>query len=92
MLRELGRVARERVTPEELARAKSFLLGQFNLDRRTNARLAWYQAFFEAAGVGYDFADRYMKAVQSVTADDLLRVAQTYLAAPAIVSLRPTPR
>ena len=92
MLRELGRMGRERVTTEELTRAKSFLLGQFNLDRRTNARLAWYQAFFEAAGVGYDFADRYAKAVASVTADDLLRVAQTYLAMPAIVSLRPAPR
>jgi zinc protease len=92
MLRELGRMGRERVTPEELARAKSFLLGQFNLDRRTNARLAWYQAFFEATGVGYDFADRYVKAVESVTADEVLRVAQTYLAAPAIVSLRPAPR
>jgi hypothetical protein len=30
--------------------------------------------------------------VASVTADDLLRVAQTYLAMPAIVSLRPAPR
>jgi zinc protease len=92
MLRELGRLSRERVTPDELARAKSFLLGQFNLDRRTNARLAWYQAFFEATGVGYDFAERYVKAVDGVTVDDLLRVAQAYLATPAIVSLRPAPR
>lgn len=92
MLRELGRLARERVSPDELARAKSYLLGQFNLDRRTNARLAWYQAFFEAAGVGYDFAERYVKAVDQVTADDLLRVAQTYLSTPAIVSLRPPAR
>lgn len=92
MLRELARLAAERVSPEELARAKSYLMGQFNLDRRTNARLAWYQAFFESAGVGYDFADRYVKAVEKVTADDLMRVARTYLSTPAIVSLRPPPR
>ena len=92
MLRELGRIAQERVSPEELARAKSYLLGQFNLDRRTNARLAWYQAFFEAAGVGYDFAPRYVRAVEAVTADDLLRVAQTYLSRPTVVSLRPAAR
>ncbi len=92
MLRELGRLAAERVSPEELARAKSYLLGQFNLDRRTNARLAWYQAFFETAGVGYDFADRYVKAVEQVTTDDLLRVARTYLSTPTIVSLRPPAR
>ena len=92
MLRELARLAAERVSPEELARAKSYLMGQYILDRRTNARLAWYQAFFESAGVGYDFADRYVKAVEKVTADDLMRVARTYLSTPAIVSLRPPPR
>jgi zinc protease len=92
MVRELDRMTRERVTPEELARAKSYLLGLFNLDRRTNARLAWYQGFFEATGVGYDFAERYVRAVEHVTAEDILRVAQTYLSRPAVVSLRPAAR
>ena len=92
MLRELGRMTQERVTPEELSRAKSYLMGLFNLDRRTNARLAWYQGFFEATGVGYDFAERYVRAVEAVTADDVLRVAQAYLTRPAVVSLRPAAR
>lgn len=92
MLRELSRMTQERVTPEELSRAKSYLMGLFNLDRRTNARLAWYQGFFEAAGVGYDFAERYVRAVEAVTADDVLRVAQAYLSRPAVVSLRPAAR
>jgi predicted Zn-dependent peptidase len=92
MRRELERIAREPVSPDELARAKAYLLGQFTLDRRTNARLAWYQAFFESAGVGHDFARRYIRAVEAVTADDLLRVARAYLAAPAFVSLRPPAR
>ncbi len=92
MRRELERIAREPVSPDELARAKAYLLGQFALDRRTTARLAWYQAFFESAGVGHDFAQRYISAVGAVTADDLLRVARAYLAAPAFVSLRPAAR
>ena len=92
MRRELERVAREPVSPDELARAKAYLLGQFALDRRTNARLAWYQAYFESAGVGHDFAPRYIRAVEAVTVDDLLRVARAYLAAPAFVSLRPPAR
>lgn len=92
MRHELERIARERVNPDELARAKAYLLGQFALDRRTNARLAWYQAFFESAGVGHDFARRYARAVEAVTADDLQRVARSYLAAPAFVSLRPVAR
>jgi zinc protease len=92
MRRELDRIVREPVSPDELARAKAYLLGQFALDRRTNARLAWYQAFFESAGVGHDFARRYVRAVEAVTADDLQRVAQSYLAAPTFVSLRPAAR
>lgn len=92
MRRELERIAREPVSPDELARAKAFLLGQFVLDRRTNARLAWYQAYFESAGVGHDFARRYVRAVEAVTVDDLQRVARAYLAGPAFVSLRPPAR
>jgi len=90
MLGELERIRRDPVNPSELNRAKAYLLGQFALDRRTNARLAWYDAFFEVLGVGPDFADRYARDVEAVTADDLLRVARTYLAAPTIVTLGPT--
>jgi zinc protease len=89
MLGELERIRRDPVNPAELARAKAYLLGQFALDRRTNARLAWYDAFFEALGVGRDFADRYTRAVEAVSAEDVLRVARTYLAAPTIVTLGP---
>ena len=92
MLGELERIRRDPVSPAELARAKAYLLGQFALDRRTNARLAWYDAFFEALGVGPDFADRYVRAVEAVTAEDVQRVARTYLTAPTIVTLGPNPR
>jgi zinc protease len=89
VLVELERIRQSPVSPAELARAKAYLLGQFALDRRTNARLAWYDTFFEALGVGPDFADRYVRAVEAVTAADVQRVAGTYLTAPTIVTLGP---
>jgi predicted Zn-dependent peptidase len=89
MLGELEHIRRDPVSPAELARAKAYLLGQFALDRRTNARLAWYGAFFEALGVGPDFPDRYARGVEAVTAEDVQRVARTYLTAPTIVTLGP---
>jgi predicted Zn-dependent peptidase len=92
MREEVTRLAREPLRPGEVARAKAYLLGQFALDRRTNARLAWYQAFFESAGVGYDFAERYVRAVEAVTPADLERVARTYLASPTVVRLEPPAR
>lgn len=90
MLGELERIRREPLSPGELTRAKAYLLGQFALDRRTNARLVWYDAFFEALGVGPDFADRYVRAVEAVGVEDVQRVARTYLTAPTIVTLGPS--
>jgi predicted Zn-dependent peptidase len=41
-------------------------------------------------GVGPDFAERYTRAVEAITAADVQRVARTYLAAPTIVTLGPS--
>lgn len=89
LLREIDRLRQERLAEMGLRRAKSYLLGQFAMDRRTNARLAWYEAFFEAMGVGHDFPDRYTRAVDAVSAEDVQRVAGAYLSRPTIVILGP---
>src|SRR3972149_5044201 len=92
MRQQIGRLGPERLSEAELARAKRYLLGQFDLDRRTNARLAWYAAFFEIVGVGQHFAEAYARSVEAVTVDDVQRVARTYLSAPTVVRLDPSPR
>jgi len=92
MREQIERVRSHPISGAELERARSYLLGQFVLDRRTNARLAWYEAFYETAGVGHDFADRYVRALAAVTADDVLRVAKAYLTSPTVVRLEPVPR
>ena len=92
LLREIARVREERVADEELARAKAYLLGKYDMARRTNERRAWYLAFYEIEGAGLDYPDRYRRALEAVTAADVQRVAQTYLTPPATVVLRPTPR
>jgi zinc protease len=58
MLRELARARAEDVTADELSRAKAYVLGGLAMDRRTNARHAWYLAFFEGLGLGWDFPER----------------------------------
>jgi len=71
---ELARIQQEPVPAEELRVAKAYLLGNLAMDRRTNARQAWYLASFEAAGVGYEFLDRFVMGVRQVTAEDVQRV------------------
>jgi predicted Zn-dependent peptidase len=87
---ELGRVARERVSDEELRVAKAYVLGNLAMDRRTNARQAWYLAAYEEFGVGHEFLDRYVAAVRAVTPGDVQRVAQRYLAVLRTVVVQPT--
>lgn len=92
MRQQIDRVRAEPISERELARAKAYLLGQFEMDRRTNARLAWYAAFFEIAGVGQGFAESYARAVERVTTDDVRRAAELYLAVPTVVRLEPSAR
>ena len=87
---QLERAQRERVGDEELRVAKAYVLGNLAMDRRTNARQAWYLAAYEEAGVGYEFLDRYVTAVRAVTAADVQRVAQRYLAVIRTIIVQPT--
>jgi zinc protease len=87
--REVERIRGAPVGPAELDRAKGYLLGHDAMDRRTNARQAWYLAFYEIEGVGAEFAERYRRAVQAVTAEDVHRAARTYLDPLTVAVLRP---
>jgi len=87
---ELERIQREPVPDEELRVAKSYLLGNLAMDRRTNARQAWYLATYEEAGVGYEFLDRYVQQVRAVTATDVQRVARKYLGVLRTVVVQPS--
>jgi predicted Zn-dependent peptidase len=89
LLAEIERIRTEQVTDRELARAKAYLLGNLAMDRRTNARQAWFLAFFEVIGTGWDFPERYARAVEAVTAADVARVAAQYLVRPTVVVLQP---
>jgi predicted Zn-dependent peptidase len=89
---ELARIQREPVTADELRIAQAYVLGSLAMDRRTNARQAWYLAAFEQAGVGFEFLERYPARVRAVTAADVQRVARRYLAALHTVVVEPPPR
>jgi predicted Zn-dependent peptidase len=89
VLSAIDRIRVEQVSERELARGKAFLLGNLAMDRRTNARHAWYLAFFEVIGAGWDFPERFERAVEAVTVADLARVAGRYLTRPTVVVLKP---
>jgi predicted Zn-dependent peptidase len=89
LLRELERAKSGGIGEAELARAKAYVLGSLAMDRRTNARHAWYLAFFEAIGAGWDFPERYARTVEAVTAAEVQAAAVKYLTRPTRVVLMP---
>ena len=67
------------ITTEELARAKNYLIGNFELSLQKNLDAAALMAADELYGLGYDFSLRYPEKIDAVTESDVKRVAETYL-------------
>lgn len=89
-LREhLARIQNEPASAEEVAVARSYVVGSQAMDRRTNARQAWYLAAAELAGVGHGFFDRHAANVGKVTPGDVQRVARQYLEVLRTVIVQP---
>ena len=86
---EIEKIRTQRVSDAELTRAKNYLAGRYELDRSTNERQAWYAGFYTVAGVGTQYPERYRRELERVTADDVLRVARTYMASLTTVVLQP---
>ena len=91
MRQELERFRSDGPSDAELARAKAYVLGNLAMDQRTNARHAWYLAFFELVGAGWDYPGRYARALEAVTTADVVRVARRHLEGGTTVVVRPRP-
>ncbi|OYT69838.1 MAG: hypothetical protein CFK52_12830 [Chloracidobacterium sp. CP2_5A] len=76
---ELERIQQEPVAPEELVAAKAYLTGSFVFNFETNAQRALFLIETEVHGLGADYARRYPALIEAITAEDILRAAQTHL-------------
>lgn len=84
---EIGKLAREGLTPEELARAKEKLLGSEAISNQSNAATAQSSALNELFGLGADYDRQRRKTIEAVTLDDTRRVAKTYFDRPGYVEV-----
>jgi zinc protease len=75
---ELVRLRRERVSEEELARARSYLVGSFPLRMDTAADVSDLLITIERFDLGLDYPARFRRAVSAVTVEDVLRAVRTH--------------
>jgi predicted Zn-dependent peptidase len=54
-----------------MMKAKNHIIGGLLSDIETNARLAWYTAFFKNAGLEFNHIDTYIEQLKSVKKTDL---------------------
>jgi zinc protease len=78
ILAEITRITSEPVTPEELADNKSYFTGRLPIQLENNEGVAVSILRMERFGLGLDYLQRYADLIQALTAEDLLRAAQTY--------------
>ncbi|MBA3274168.1 MAG: insulinase family protein, partial [Chloroflexia bacterium] len=79
ILDELRRIREEPVTDEELADAKSYLIGSLPLGLESLGGVAGLLLAIEKYGLGLDYLERYPGYIRDLTQDDLLSAARTYL-------------
>lgn len=80
LLGQIKSLKSEGPTQEEMNLAKSNLSGNYFRSLEINSELGFRAGLDELYGVGYDNVFKYPAAIESVTADDVIRVARKYFA------------
>ena len=79
ILAELQRIREERVSEQEMERARRNLIGEFEIGLQTNGAMASTIIFDELYGNGYDAYQKYAERIDKVTAKDVQKAANKYI-------------
>ncbi len=76
VLNVLHDLTREPISEEELTRAKTYLLGSYDLSHQRMKEQAYSLAWYEILGVGVEFEETYRDEIRAVTAGEVLETAR----------------
>ena len=82
---ELKTIREEKVSEEELNRAKNILISHYELAMQTHSSQALELGLNETYGLGQDFGNRYIGAIKEIDAAKVLEVARKYILPDAYV-------
>lgn len=77
-IKEIKRIRTEKVTEEVLSTVKAGYIGRFVMQVEKPQAVARYALNIETEKLPTDFYERYIQTINTVTADDILRVANKY--------------
>ena len=79
--RELYRIQDEEISAEELNKAKNILISHYEMSLQTHGSQAMEMALNETYGLGQDFGNRYVKAIDNIDAERVMEIARKYILA-----------
>lgn len=80
ILREMNKIATEKITEDELMRAQAGVAGSFGRALESPQRIAGYALNTVREGLDRDFYPTYLQKVQNSSANDLLEVSREHMA------------
>ena len=78
-IKEIKRIRSEKVTDEALSNVKAGYVGKFVMQVEKPQTIARYALNIETESLPADFYENYIKNIQAVTADEVLRVMKKYV-------------
>jgi zinc protease len=85
MLEELRRTTTERLDPEELARARRYMIGSWQIRQQTHARQLADLAYALLLGNGLRDLREFEACINALTAEDVRAAAERWLVAEEMV-------
>lgn len=79
VLQQLARIREQPVSDADLASAKKYLVGSFPLKLDRQSEIVAFMLEVQLYGLGLDYADRYPKLIDAVSAADVQDVARKYI-------------
>lgn len=79
VMSNIERIRNELVSEQELADAKSYLVGSFPQKLSNQSMIASFFSQVEYYGLGLRYPEEYPGLINSISREDVLRVARTYL-------------
>ncbi|MFY0482785.1 M16 family metallopeptidase [Flavobacterium sp. PLA-1-15] len=76
--KEIKKIRSEKVTDEMLKNVKAGYVGNFVMQIQKPGTVAYYALLTQTQGLPADFYENYIKNINAVTADDILRVSKKY--------------
>ncbi len=78
-IQQMERIRKLPVSAKELEAAQKYLIGSFPMRFDNQTKLSNFLSQVEYYGLGLDYPDKYPSLIKAVTAEEVLRVAKSYL-------------